>query len=140
MAKTKYGKYVVRKPVAIGGFGPEFSFTGEKEYNSNFTIAFLRVTKPTLMEEFAHSHDFDMYIYFMSFDPDNMGELGAEIEIGLGPEREIHKITTPTSVYIPAGMIHCPLEFKKVTKPILFVHCTLASKYVKEPDKIIKNK
>lgn len=129
MATTKYGKYVIKKPVATGGFGPEFIYTGDKEYDSNFTIMFLRITEPTLMEEYAHSHDFDMYLYFMSFDADNMGELGADIEIGLGEEREIHKITTPASVYIPAGMIHCPLEFKRVDKPILFVHCTLASKY-----------
>jgi hypothetical protein len=140
MAATKYGKYVIKKPVATGGYGPEFIYTGEKEYKSDFTIMFLRITEPTLMEEFAHSHDFDMYLYFMSFDPNNMGELGANIEIGLGEEREIHKITTPTTVYIPAGMVHCPLEFKRVDKPILFVHCTLASKYVKEPEKIIRNK
>jgi hypothetical protein len=140
MPSTKYGKYVIKKPVAIGGYGPEFIYTGEKEYGSDFTIMFLRITEPTLMEESAHSHDFDMYLYFMSFDPDNMGELGAYIEIGLGEEQEIHKITTPTTVYIPAGMIHCPLEFKRVDKPVLFVHCTLASKYVKEPDKIIRNK
>lgn len=140
MAATKYGKYVIKKPVAIGGYGPEFIYTGEKEYNSNFTIMFLRITEPTLMEEFAHSHDFDMYLYFMSFDADNMGELGADIEIGLGEEQEIHKITTPTTVYIPGGMVHCPLHFKRVEKPILFVHCTLASKYVKEPEKIIRNK
>jgi hypothetical protein len=139
MPATKYDKYVIQKPVATGGYGPEFIYTGDKEYNSNFTIMFLRITEPTLMEEYAHSHDFDMYLYFMSFDPNNMGDLGAEIEIGLGKEREIHKINTPTTVYIPAGMIHCPLEFKKVTKPIMFIHATLASKYVKEEDKIIKD-
>ena len=139
MAERKYEKYVVNKAVATGGFGPEFIYTGDVEYNSNFTIMFLRITEPTLMEEYAHSHDFDMYLYFMSFDPDNMGDLGADIEIGLGEERELYQITTPTSVYIPAGMIHCPLEFKRVDKPILFVHCTLASQYVKEEDKIIKD-
>jgi hypothetical protein len=137
---TKYSKYLITKPVAIGGYGPEFVYTGEREYKSNFTIMFLRITAPTLMEEYPHSHDFDMYLYFMSFDPDNMGELGADIEIGLGEEREVHKITAPTTVYIPTGMIHCPLEFKRVDKPVLFVHCTLASKYVKEPDKIIRDK
>jgi hypothetical protein len=140
MAETKYGKYVIQKPVATGGYGPEFIYAGDKEYNSDFTIMFLRITEPTLMEEYAHSHDFDMYLYFMSFDADNMGDLGAVIDIGLGEEREIHNITVPTSVYIPKGMIHCPLHFKRVDKPILFVHCTLASKYVKEEDKIIKNK
>lgn len=140
MTGTKYGKYVIQKPVATGGFGPEFIYSGDKEYDSNFTIMFLRITEPTMMEEYAHSHDFDMYLYFMSFDPDNMGDLGADIDIGLGEEREIHNITVPTSVYIPKGMIHCPLHFKRVDKPILLVHCTLASKYVKEEDKIIKDK
>jgi hypothetical protein len=140
MSVSKYGKYVIQKPVAIGGYGPEFIYVGDREYDSNFTIMFLRITEPTLMEEYPHSHDFDMYLYFMSFDPDNMGELGADIEIGLGPEREIHKITVPTTVYIPAGMVHCPLEFKRVDKPVLFVHCTLASQYVKEESKIIKEK
>ncbi len=140
MAAKKYSKYVIKRPVAIGGFGPEYKFIGENDYKSNFTIMFLRITEPTLMEDAPHFHDFDMYLYFMSFDPDNMGKLDAEIELGLGKEREIYKITAPTSVYIPAGMIHCPLEFKRVDKPILLVHCTLASKYVKEEDKIIKDK
>jgi hypothetical protein len=35
-------------------------------------------------------------------------------------------------------MIHCPLRFKTVTKPILFIHATLAPKYEKDPDKVIK--
>jgi len=133
MMATKYGKYIIRRPVAKGGFGPELIYTGETDYKSNFTIMFLRITEPTLMEESAHSHDFDMYLYFLSFDPENMGDLGAEIEIGLGKEQEIHIITTPATVYIPKGMIHCPLEFKRVDKPVLLVHCTLASKYYKMP-------
>jgi hypothetical protein len=129
--KTKYGKYVIRHPVKIGGFGPELQYTGENDYKTDFSLLILRITKPVLMEEFAHYHDFDMFLYFLSFDPDNMGDLGAEIEIGLGPESERHIITTPTSVYIPKGMIHCPLHFKRVDKPILFIHPFLAPKYVK---------
>jgi hypothetical protein len=136
---AKYDQFVITKPVATGGYGPEFIYTGNKEYNSDFTIMFLRITEPTLMEEYPHSHEFPMYLYFMSFDPYNMGELGAEIEIGLGPEREIHTFTTTTSIYIPAGMVHCPLNFKKVTKPILFIHATMAEKYHKDPAKIIKD-
>jgi hypothetical protein len=132
MAATKYDQYIVKHPVGKGAFGPELIYTGETDYKSNFTMMFLRVTKPVIMEELAHTHDFDMYVWFLSFDPDNMDDLGADIEIGLGPEREIHKITSPTSVYIPAGMIHCPLEFKRVDKPILFVHATLASQYNKK--------
>ncbi|MCK4274153.1 MAG: hypothetical protein KAW90_04625, partial [Dehalococcoidales bacterium] len=104
MTGTKYGKYVVRHDLKIGGFGPEYIYTGEGDYNSNFTIMFLRITEPTLMEDAPHSHDFDMYLYFISLDPNDMDDLNADIEIGLGEEREIHKITHTTSVYIPAGM------------------------------------
>ena len=78
-----------------------------------------------------HAHDFDMYIIFLGFDADNMGDLGAEIEMCLGEEEEKHIITSPTCVYIPKGMKHCPLNFKRVDKPILFIHCTLASEYKK---------
>ena len=131
MAETKYGKYVVRNPIVIKEFGPMLEFSGETDYKSNFSLVIMRVTEPTLMEKSPHYHDFDMYLYFLSFDPDNMEDLGAEIEIGLGKESERHIITSPASVYIPKGMVHCPLHFKRVDKPILFIHPFLAAKYVK---------
>ena len=129
MSDSKYGKYVVKKPVQIGKFGPELMYYGEEVYKSDFTLMFLHISEPVLMEEFPHSHDFDMYLYFMGTD--DMSSLDAEIEIGLGEEREIHTITTPTSVYIPKGMVHCPLHFKRVGKPLLFVHASIAPKYTK---------
>jgi hypothetical protein len=134
MVTRKYERYVVKHPVGVGKFGQELTYTGDTDYKSNFTMIFLKVSEPVLMEDSPHVHDFDMYIYFLALDPTDMGDLGADIEIGLGAEQEIYKITTPTSVYIPAGMIHCPLNFIKVTKPLLFVHATLASKYYKLPD------
>ena len=60
-----------------------------------------------------------------------MADLGAEIDMGFGMEQEIHTITTPASVYVPKGLIHCPLHFKRVDKPILFVHAVIAPKYTK---------
>jgi hypothetical protein len=92
----------------------------------------LPVTKPVLMEKYPHTHDFDMYLTFIGLDPRGIEELGAEIELGLGEEQEIYKITSPTSVYIPRGMVHCPLDFKKVDKPLLLIHSSLTSKYVKK--------
>jgi hypothetical protein len=130
MADSKYGKYIVRPPIKMGGrFGPEAEYTGEKHYGSDFSIMFFHITEPVLMEEAPHSHDFDFYLYFLGLY--DMADLDAEIEIGLGPEQEMHTITTPTSVYVPKGLIHCPLNFKRVDKPILFVHALLAPKYTK---------
>jgi hypothetical protein len=129
MNDSKYGKYVVRQPVKIDKFGPELIYSGEKDYGSDFTLMFFHVSEPVLMEESPHKHDFDMYLYFLG--KDDMSDLGAEIDIGLGEEQEIHTITTPASVYIPKGMIHCPLHFKRVDKPLLFVHASIAPKYAK---------
>jgi hypothetical protein len=84
-----------------------------------------------LMEEFPHAHEFDMYLTFMGLGPNGLNDLGGEIELCLGEEKEKHIITEPTSVYIPKNMIHCPLEFKVVRKPLLLIHATLASKYEK---------
>lgn len=130
MEEKKYGRYVIRENVRIDKFGPEILFSGERHYNSDFSIWFFHIDAPVLMEEKPHFHDFDMYLFFLG--KDNLADLGAEIEIGLGEEQEIHLITTPASVYIPKGMIHCPLHFKKVDKPILFVHVSIAPKYEKK--------
>jgi hypothetical protein len=129
MAKRKYGKYVVRIPLETGEYGPLSRLTGEEHYASDFSILFAHISAPCLMEDAPHSHDFDMYLYFLGVN--DLGDMDAEIEMGLGEEQEIHKITTPTSVYIPKGLVHCPLNFIRVGKPILFVHATLAPKYIK---------
>ena len=131
MAETKYGKYVVRHPVQDGKFGPDFRMTGEEDFKSDFSFIVISVSEPVLMEDYAHSHDFDMYLFFLGFDPNGMGDLGAEIEMSLGEEEEKHIITSPTCVYIPKGLKHCPLNFKRVDKPILFIHATLAPEYKK---------
>jgi hypothetical protein len=132
MPKKKYEKYVFEHGIEIGTSGfKKIQFIGERDYNSNFSLICLPVMAPTLMEKYAHSHDFDIYLTLMGFHPDGLKELGGEVEFYLGKEQEKYIITTPTSFYIPKGMIHCPMNFKRVDKPILLVHATLATKYVK---------
>lgn len=130
MEKRKYEKYVVREQVRVDKFGPEILFSGERHYGSDFSIWFFHISEPVLMEERPHFHDFDMYLFFLG--KEHLEDLGAEIEIGLGEEQEIYTITTPASVYIPKGLIHCPLNFKRIEKPILFVHVSIAPRYEKK--------
>jgi len=138
MASGKYAKYVIPKTVEKPEPWPALEWTGEADYGSEVSFIILQVKEPCVMEEYPHSHDFDMYLHFVSYDPDNMNDLPAEIEIGLGEEGERYLITSPCSVYIPKGMVHCPLVFKRVDKPIFMVHTTIAPKYVKDPDRIIR--
>ena len=64
-------------------------------------------------------------------NPDGMGKVEAEIEMSFGEEGEKYIINSPTTVYIPKGLVHCPLDFKRVDKPVLFIHATLAPRYKK---------
>jgi hypothetical protein len=139
MEEKKYAGHVIPKQLAKFDPWPTMEWIGETDYKTNVTFMITRVQAPCVMEEFPHSHEFDMYLHFWSYDPDDMDSLPAEIEIGLGlgEEREMYTINSPTSVYIPAGMIHCPLIFKRVDKPIILFHTSIASKYV--VDQVIKD-
>ena len=46
------------------------------------------INKANLMEETVHSHDFDIYLVFCDSDPDNMNDVGAEIELSFGEKRK----------------------------------------------------
>lgn len=131
MTETKYGKYIKTHSISDAPFGPVFTFSGEDDFQSDFSMFAIYVTKPNLMEDTPHSHEFDMYVVFCGSDPDNMEDLGAEIEFFFGEEQEKHIITRPTVIYIPKGTTHCPLNFVRVDKPVMFLHATIASRYKK---------
>jgi hypothetical protein len=81
-----------------------------------------------------------MYLHFLSYDPDRMDELPAEIEIGLGEDRKMYTIISPSSVYITSGLVHCPLVFKRVDEPIGMFRTTIEPNHAKDPDMIIKDR
>jgi hypothetical protein len=66
-----------------------------------------------------HTHDFHETLCFIGGDPQDINDLGAEIEFTLGGEK--HLITSATVVSIPPDLEHCPIVFKKVTKPLIFL-------------------
>lgn len=74
-----------------------------------------------------HEHDYDEILIWTGSDPENPGDLGAELVIEI--EGEPYTVTTSGSVYIPAGTRHCPLSFTRVTRPFNFSALSLASEY-----------
>jgi hypothetical protein len=62
----------------------------------------------------------------------NLRDFGAEIELCLGEEQEKHIINSSTAVYIPKELPHCPLNFKVIKKPIVFMVVMLGD-YIKKP-------
>jgi hypothetical protein len=135
--KDKYGKYIVKEPRGTDMISPihlePFFHVVSTDYwkGSAFGIGFNPVLRPWLMEKAPMKHDFDQILCFLGGDLSNIFDFGAEIELCLGEEQEIHIINTASIVYIPKGLVHCPLNFKIIKKPVLFVDVTLTPEYTR---------
>ncbi len=68
-----------------------------------------------------HMHKYPELMMHLGTDPDNPMDLGAEVEMCVGPEKEKHIITQSTIVYLPPHFAHSPWTIKKVTRPFLLV-------------------
>ena len=125
MAKSKYGKYIKNGLIKDIPHYTGFSFLAhDGELDADCSMGYHCISKPMSFDE-AHAHDFTEFLCFIGGNPVDITDFGAEIEVTLGEEGEVHKITTPAVISIPAGLKHCPLNFKKVDKPIVFLEISL---------------
>ncbi|HSW56915.1 MAG TPA: hypothetical protein VLH15_00775 [Dehalococcoidales bacterium] len=69
--------------------------------------------------EIQHAHDFDEIICLFGSNRDNFRDLGGEVELWL--EDEQYFLTQSCTVFVPAGMNHLPLYFRRIDGPILFM-------------------
>lgn len=135
MPEKKYAKYVLPAPIMRvqheGKNAPGYNFLSvyahKGELDSDHSLGFHYITKP-YSEVFPHTHEGQEILCFVGGDPENINDFDAEIELLLGEEGESHVITSPAVFSLPAGLIHGPLTFKRVTKPVFFLEVTLASK------------
>ena len=136
MAETKYGKYFIEKPIVEGRFAPKLQFHSTDYFGEkNFSVHYNCIAEPFLMVQEAHSHDFDEFLHFIGGNSMDITDFDAVVELSLGEEGEKHVITEPTIVHVPKGMLHCPLEFKVVNKPIIFMNVALTPEYIKPSKK-----
>jgi hypothetical protein len=106
---------------------PRLGLHSDKKYGGrDFAMSWWAITQPFQMVNECHAHDFDQFLIFVGGDLTNMPDLGGVVELTLsrdGKKLEKFVITEACTVYVPAGLYHCPLNFKKVNdpkKPILF--------------------
>ena len=141
MAKTKYGKYIISeyKPpkVEAGWSPPNLSGVSKGKGGRVFYMDSDIVPGAFYMEcvwvmprptnappppggkragTEPHSHDYDEVIAFIGTDHDDPYNLHAEVELWL--EDEKHIINKTSLVFIPAGLVHCPLTFLRVDRPV----------------------
>jgi hypothetical protein len=81
------------------------------------------------LEDKPHVHDSDEIIGFFGSDPDHPHDLGGEIEIWL--EDDKHVIDKSAMIFVPAGMVHCPLVLTRVDRPIFHFTAVTGHRYEK---------
>jgi len=128
---SKYGKYIISKEI-YRKIPTDYAGTSLLSHNGELkagvSMGYHCVTRPILFSE-THSHPNEEILCFIGGNPLDITDLGAEIEISLGPEMEKHVITQTACVSIPANLPHCPLNIKKVDRPIVFLEISLTSSY-----------
>lgn len=138
MESTKYGKYILTergnsKYIPGTGIKP-VTLEGIEDWGGiHHRMKWKFVVKPGVVMDTRHSHEFDEFLLFFSCNPAEELDFEAEIEILLGEQGEPQVITAPTIICIPQGMVHGPLTFKNVKKPVLFTHIYMAPEYRQIP-------
>jgi hypothetical protein len=134
MASGKYEKYIIREPLADGLFSPRLLFDTKNYFpDINFGIRYTYIDRPFELER-PHSHDYNQFLIFMG-TPEDQRVFDGEVEIYLGKEHEKNIINSTTVVHIPAGLIHCPIIWKRVDKPMMFVNVILTPSYTRSDQK-----
>jgi hypothetical protein len=124
MAKTKYGNRILTKKLIreIAHYTGKSIVAHDGELDADCSLGYHCISKPMSFDH-PHSHDFAEMLCFIGGNPRDITDFGAEIDFTLGGEK--HVINTPAVVSIPKGLIHCPIVFKKVEKPIIFLEISL---------------
>ena len=70
-----------------------------------------------------HAHDYDQIALHIGTDPRNPEDLGAEFEMII--DGEPVKINKTHSLYLPKGLKHGPITWKRVDRPVIEMTITL---------------
>jgi len=103
---------------------PQAYFRGARDIpGAKFNVGFQIFKGPVLLEREPHFHREEEYLFFLGAVFPDVFDFDAEIEFFMGdsPDQlEKFVITKPTAIRLPPLTWHCPLRFKRVSKPVLF--------------------
>jgi hypothetical protein len=135
MISSKYENLIYPEPLQkrwfVEGVGKFSKEEGTQYLGSEFTFAYNLITEPLYMKKEPHMHDFHQYLVFIGGNPMNMRDFGGEVDLWLGVDEEAEKVTVnkTTIIHVPPMLPHCPLNFRVIDKPIIFMECMLTSNY-----------
>jgi hypothetical protein len=136
MSNQKYSKYVITQPKFVTEMENHdftnvsgFTFPDEVYIDKDILkeakqwLDILWVWEKTNPRELpaAHSHPFNEIVLLIGSNPKNLRDLGGEVEwwMGEGKDAEKYLLTSTTLIYVPKGLVHAPLIYNRVDRPIM---------------------
>ncbi|OGO32853.1 MAG: hypothetical protein A2Z29_10330 [Chloroflexi bacterium RBG_16_56_11] len=130
MAEFKHGKYIVTRPkekLVKPDWGGNLSkdWTTSMMYLDNEVIKgafvvecvwFWPTDKKDTGSPAPHTHDYDEVIAFVGTNFEDPFDLGGIIELYIDGERNL--MNQSFLAFVPAGVVHCPLNILKIDRPI----------------------
>jgi hypothetical protein len=138
---SKYGKYVItelKEPPEKKAIAPQYQKYAKRilwlDNNVvpgafHMNTAWYLKAGPTLDDK-PHTHEHDEIIGFFGTNSEQPEDLGGVVEIYL--ENELQVITKSAYVFVPAGLVHCPLYLRRVDRPIFHFTVVTSGVYVKD--------
>ena len=134
---SKYDRLVFEFPaeyneislISMGGepgfiMSPQAYFRGGSQIpGAKFNAGFQIFVQPLYLDRIPHIHDVDEYLVFLGGTFPNLFDFDADIDLAIGKvgvDAEVFRITKPTIVRIPSGVLHCPINFLRVKTPVFF--------------------
>jgi hypothetical protein len=131
MPETKYGKHVLRGPFykAAGDFGGASVFAHTDEDKAGVVYEYHCINQAGWSIEDSRIHDTWELLCFVGGNPKNITDLGAEVSICLGDDKEEHIITSATVVSVPPGLKHGPIVVKQYSRPFVLLKISTTREY-----------
>jgi hypothetical protein len=131
-ATSKYANLIIKEDKLVKkGHFVDSIFSNFDNLNIDLHVNYHCMTKPLFMVKEPHAHPSYEILAFIGGNPLNIRDFGGEVELTLGDEK--HIINSTCFVVIPPGLPHCPLNFKTVNKPFMFMVILTMGKYATLP-------
>jgi hypothetical protein len=126
-SKSKYAKLILAPEIKQYQDLQVFEIKGKDMRGYDWALQMAPVEAIPLMNETGTANADRAKAYIGA--PDNVKDLGTEIEISMGVEPEIYKLDSASMTYIPKGIPQKQRILKKPTKPSFALTLTLPPKY-----------
>jgi hypothetical protein len=130
--KSNYEKYILAPEIKKYQDLQVFEIKGKDARGYDWAVQMAPVEAINLMNE-TEAVNADRAKAYIG-EPDNVKDIGTEIEISMGSEAEVYKIDSASMTYIPKGIPYRERVLKKPAKTSFALTLTLPPKYI-EPAK-----